>query len=322
MLLWANTHGGYVVGFVLLAAEMGGMFVDALTQRRFDRLWQAVRPLLITTLLCVLAALANPQGIRLLLFPFQTLSSGAQQNMIAEWASPDFHALDMLPFLALLLATWSVMALGRAETGGVEWLRLLGFTVMALRSGRYLGLCALVAAPLLLKGGQAAVARLLLNWGRRPSSVPPVRGIPVLNGLLLAGLFLAAAAKSVVPLQTRTIEAVHRQIYPIAATAYVQRNGITPTLFNDYAWGGYLIWSLYPQTRVFIDGRADPYGDDLIAAYHTAITARPGWQQILDEYAVRTALISPDSALASALDASEIWQEAYRDDVAVLYQRP
>jgi hypothetical protein len=322
MLLWANTHGGYIVGFVLLAAEIGGMSIDELARRRFNRLWPAIRPIAITTLLCVLAALANPQGVRLLLFPFQTLSSGAQQNMIAEWASPDFHATDMLPFLGLLLATWSLTALGSAETDGVDWLRLLGFTFMAMRSGRYIGLCALVAAPMLFRGGRATLARLLLNWGRRISSAPPSRGIPALNWILLAALLLAATAKLIPPLQTRTIETVHSQIYPIAATAYAQRHGIVPNLFNEYAWGGYLIWSLYPQTLVFIDGRADPYGDDLIAAYHATITARPGWQQILEKYDVRTALIPSNSALAAALGASPAWQQAYQDEQATLYQRP
>ena len=69
-----------------------------------------MRSLLLVALLCLVAAGINPQGIHLLLFPFRTLSS-VQQSAIAEWASPDFHARELWPFLGLLLATWAAMAL-------------------------------------------------------------------------------------------------------------------------------------------------------------------------------------------------------------------
>ena len=110
MVLWANSHGGYIVGFILLALQLGGVLAGILQRKTFATLWPSLRPLLVVTGISLVAALLNPQGIRLVLFPFQTLNSGAQQNLIAEWASPDFHALDMLPFLGLLIATWSVLA--------------------------------------------------------------------------------------------------------------------------------------------------------------------------------------------------------------------
>jgi hypothetical protein len=320
MLLWANSHGGYVVGFILLGTEIVGYTVGELWHRRLD-VWPRLYPLVVVTLLCVLAALFNPQGIRLLVFPFQTLGSYAQQELVSEWASPDFHAADMLPFLALLLATWSVLASSGRKVTGVEWLRLLGFTIMALRSGRYLGLCAVIAAPILFTHGQLAGTRLALNWGKRPSIIPPTRGFAAANWALLILILLAAGFKVVMPLNVQTIERVHKAFFPVDAVAYMRDHDLAPTLFNDYGWGGYLIWTMYPDTPVFIDGRADPYGDALMMSYRQIITAQPDWKEHLDKHQVHTALILADSPLASVMHASSEWQSVYQDQLAIIFVR-
>lgn len=319
MLAWANSHGGFIIGFVLLGAEIAGVLVDALWHRRFEGLWTNVRPLLVVTGLSALAALLNPQGIRLLVFPLQTLGSAAQQNMIAEWASPDFHATDMLPFLGLLLATWSALAWSKEPVQGIEWCRLLIFTAMALRSGRYIGLCAVIIAPILVRHGGLALARLGANWGRHPSAGTRTRGSPILNGVLLFLLFIAAGVKISLPLSAETLARVQSQIFPVRAVEVLRTQPEPLTLFNEYGWGGYLIWQLYPDIPVFIDGRADPYGDELIAAYHQVISARPGWAAILETYHVQGALIAPYSALASAMEESDEWTQTYGDSTATLF---
>ncbi|HUT21673.1 MAG TPA: hypothetical protein VM366_21170 [Anaerolineae bacterium] len=329
MLLWANSHGGAIVGFLLLGIEIAGLLLHALWYRAFSGLWERTRALLIAGLLCLVAATVNPQGPRLLLFPFQTLGSQAQQDMIAEWASPDFHALDLLPFLALLLATWSALAWSRAQVPAVEWLRLAAFTAMALRSGRYLGLCAIVAAPLLVRHGARAWQELGRHWERaaappRARHAAPLQafsGVPLLNWAILIGVLVAAAAKVALPLTPQTIAQVHEEAFPAAAVAYMREHGTPPTLFNEYAWGGYLLWELFPEVSVFIDGRADPYGDELIAAYRRTIMAQRGWDQVLDRYDVHTALIGADSSLASVMRVHAAWQEVYADRRASVFVR-
>jgi len=88
MLQWANSHGGAIDGFLPLGIEIAGLLLHALSYLAFPWLSEKTRPLLIVGLLCLVAATVNPQGPRLLLFPFQTLGSRAQQDMIAEGASP------------------------------------------------------------------------------------------------------------------------------------------------------------------------------------------------------------------------------------------
>jgi hypothetical protein len=318
MLLWANSHGGYIIGFVLIGMQILGAIVSAAWGRDFAGLWKCIRPLAIIATLCVLAALINPQGIRLILFPFQTLSSTAQQELIAEWASPDFHAADMLPFLALILATWSALAFS-GRTGGTEWVRLLGFTAMALRSGRYIGLCAIVAAPILFRHGAYLWSRERGSNGRASFPRRAARGVPLVNWVLLFAILSAAGLKIALPLNGQAIERVHRDIFPVDAVAYMRDHDLPPQILNDYGWGGYLMWELFPDVPVFIDGRADPYGDDLIRAYRQAVTAQRGWEAVLDTHSVHTALIGSNSALASVLRQSESWRIVYEDALAIIF---
>jgi hypothetical protein len=379
-LLWANSHGGYVVGLLLLLAEIAGQALDAATAASPCRdtearaghrdappttgeltdpatvaaaspcrdtearaghrdapptaIWAHARPLLLVALLCLLAALVNPQGIHLLLFPFRTLGSTAQQAMIAEWASPDFHARELWPFLGLLLAAWAALALSRRPVLGSDLLRALGFSAMALRSSRYIGLAAVILAPLLVRHGADVLARMgkkraRISPGTRAGSASAggaVRGWPAVNWGLLAVVLLGAGIKMAQPLNAQTIDRVHRQLFPVVAAEVLradalQERMLPPELLNEYGWGGYLIWANSPHTRVFIDGRADPYGEELIAAYRDIFSARPGWQEGLERYGVRTALLATGSALGAIMRESVEWREVYADEVAAIYVR-
>jgi hypothetical protein len=73
--------------------------------------------------------------------------------------------------------------------------------------------------------------------------------------------------------------------------------------------------------RVFIDGRADPYGDELIQAYQRVASVRPNWGETLEQYGVRTALLRADSALRRVMVESDNWREVYADEVATILVR-
>src|SRR5581483_10237525 len=80
--------------------------------------------------------------------------------------------------------------------------------------------------------------------------------------------------------------------YPAGAAAYIRsHHGADTRLWNDYNSGGFLIDRLYPEVRVFIDGRTDFYGDALLADYITMQDARPGWQELFDRYGIDVALV-------------------------------
>jgi len=109
--------------------------------------------------------------------------------------------------------------------------------------------------------------------------------------------------------------------YPVAAVDFLTARRLPAPIFNDYGWGGYLIKRLYPAYRVYIDGRADVYGDAFMTETMRTFEGHSGWREPLDRLAVHTILISPDTALASLLRSDGEWQRVYEDDQAVIFTK-
>ena len=82
-------------------------------------------------------------------------------------------------------------------------------------------------------------------------------------------------------------------------------------MFNTYEYGGYLIWRLWSQQKVFIDDRYDMYPTSLIYDYFDLTSAKPGWSKVLDRYGIEVIVWGKDSALASLLDSSDGWQRVH-----------
>jgi hypothetical protein len=109
--------------------------------------------------------------------------------------------------------------------------------------------------------------------------------------------------------------------YPAAGVQYLRESGLQGRLLNTFHWGGFVIWSFYPERRVFIDGRPDMYGDSFMDDYGKLQDAKPGWKEVLDRYHVEVALLDKDSRTATLLLASGDWQEVFRGDVEVVLVR-
>jgi hypothetical protein len=109
--------------------------------------------------------------------------------------------------------------------------------------------------------------------------------------------------------------------YPAAAVDFIANNNLPQPIFNEYIWGGYLIWRLYPNYRVSMDGRADVYGDDLIDEFLSVHDGEPKWRESLDRRGVRTVLVQPDVPLASLLRVDAGWQKVFEDQSSIIFVR-
>jgi superkiller protein 3 len=114
-------------------------------------------------------------------------------------------------------------------------------------------------------------------------------------------------------------------IYPEGAVKYVETNKPLGRMFNIYDWGGFLIWSLYPQYQVFMDGRGpDVYSPGFWAEYETVELAKDGWEKVLDEYEVNFILISTGNKLHNLimrLNETDSWRLAYWDFQSMVFLR-
>ena len=163
--------------------------------------------------------------------------------------------------------------------------------------------------------GHALVVLSALLDGRAREEMP--RRLTVVNWLLLSVALIAATTWTLAKLGGN--EAAIAGRYPVAAVDYLVETGFDSQKgYNSYNWGGYLIWRGLP---VFVDGRADVYGDDFLHYYRRTFDLTHRWQQPLDEYDVDYVLTEHFSPLSNLLTASERWQLAYDDALASVFIR-
>jgi hypothetical protein len=100
----------------------------------------------------------------------------------------------------------------------------------------------------------------------------------------------------------------------------LRHDGSPKIIFADDEWGDYLIYRLYPENRVFIDGRLDFYGSKFSQVCDDVMNVRYGWEKILEKYHVNTILLPPSTALAGTLKESRRWRAVYDDGVAIVFR--
>ena len=297
--LWANLHGAFVVGFVLIGTYWLGQLME---HRRLEAHGRHLLLVGVTALGGV--AILNPAGPGLISNSFGYLMSGPLIHLTQEYLSPDFHDYRMWPFLALLLLT--VATVGRH--GWTVRILVVMWAIFALFSARNVPLFALICGPF--------VAEALT---RNPGPGPDV-GLPRVSGLSA----LAPVALVVLALVYTTIRsdyfAFPSDRFPVEAMETVPRDELGH-VFNEFMWGGYLLYCCWPDTPVFIDGQTDFYGSELTLDYLTALNGAPGWDRVLERYAIDSVLIPPNRPLAQILMLDGDWEETYRDETAVVFMR-
>lgn len=311
MVLWVNMHGGYLLGLALVGMYLLGLLISRWLQQDTT----PIRPLVLAFVFSFLATLVTPHGPGFLLYPWATLASPTMQSYILEWLSPDFHLVQFQPYALLLLLTFVSMALSRRPADPIELLLLSVFGYASLRSARNIPLFAVVAGPILSRHLWAVAESR--GWANRLSPQATTnRVLSLLNWILLLAAATGAAVKISYTLGNN--QAAQSRLYPVAAVEYMEKEGLFGLIYNQYEWGGYLIWRLYPEQKVYIDGRADVYGDAYIEEYLDAYRMREDWQEPLQKYEVNILLIDRNSPLANHLQADPGWEQVYRDPLALI----
>jgi len=338
MLLWVNLHGGFLLGFVLLGAYLAGMGIEYLSEpeRRAESA-QVLRRFGLVTGLCAVASLGNPYGYRLHVHVYRYLSDRFLINHISEFLSPNFHSPAQQCFALLIMITIVVLASARKRVHAAQMLVILFAVYGGLFATRNLPVGALlltiIVAPVMSEtiaagADSTAVAgwiRGLCSWiGRFGSRMQRLesdfRGHVWLLAAFLAGLWACAHGGRLGPEQL--INAYFDpQRLPVEAVEVIGQRGIHDPIFSLDRWGGYLIYGLAPQTKVFVDDRHDFYGDAFIKDYMTVTQVQPGWDKVLEEERVNWVLMPAESPLANVLRLTHRWKVVHEDGTAALFQR-
>jgi hypothetical protein len=322
MVVWVNSHGGFLAGFLLWAAYLLGEGVRITIKG--GKLTGSHHSSMITLLgiggLMLVAVCINPAGPRMLAYPFATVEIGALKNFIQEWQSPNFHSLQAQPFAWLLFITLGAIGFARRRLALTDFLLVAGFAYMGLVAVRNVALFALVAPMVLTRHAEPLLLdlnRLLRKPGQAQERMP--RWEREVNWAIFGLIFIAALARIMLVFPQSVNENTFRQTLPVDAVSYLSNNHLPGRLFNTYNWGGYLMWKL-PAYPVFVDGRTDLYNDELIDEWLKTIRGEAGWADYLEHWQVNTILVEPTAALVVELEKAG-WRQLYKDQVAVVFSR-
>ena len=313
--VWANLHGGFMVGPTLIGLCVVGELLDRAFGSERSLSPGRITRLALAGVVSLGAMFATPFHYRAVLFPLGVLGDRLAQAFIIEWGSPPFQygqirLIEGLVLLTLLLLLWAPR-----RPRATDIVVLAAFLHFGLQAVRNIPLLLVILIPILTKAltdvvserGPGLVA--LTGWSRRQTAAA------VLAVAVPFATWWNYPPRGFPDFAPRVGVA---DIFPAGAVEFLKRARPPGPLFNDYGWGGYLIWRLYPEYRVSIDGRVAVYGPGRFADHLEVADVRPRWRQTLDRLGARLAVIPARSPLAVVLRASPDWEVLYEDRIAVV----
>jgi hypothetical protein len=112
-----------------------------------------------------------------------------------------------------------------------------------------------------------------------------------------------------------------KNFFPVQAVSWLENHPQQGHMFNEFDWGGYLLLRLWPSQQIFMDGHTHIYGEALTREYEQVVTLSKGWEDVLQKYDVRWAILRINTPLATRLSTSSNWKKAYQDTTAIIFVR-
>ena len=90
-------------------------------------------------------------------------------------------------------------------------------------------------------------------------------------------------------------------------------------MFDNDEFGDYIIYAEWPKYKVFVDGRSDMYGVDIMKEYLKVISIKPGWDEVIKKYNIKWMIHNANSVLSMFLMERDDWELIYADKVANIF---
>lgn len=328
LLVWANVHGGFLVGLGLFGVYGGvtlGESLLALVRGRSAPLdSRRMAALTAVCLAAVAAPLVNPYGVELYVYLAQTLDMHGE---ISEWEPVALFSGEFLRFKLLCAVTAAAAVLSwrwrdaRTDVAVLAW--MVGFlgvaALSAFRHQRHTVLFGVAAAPLVCVVAEQvrrrAIARFPMLVPRRPVLATALSGAVAIALFQLWG-FAATTARDGLTIRYGRID------YPLDAVEFLRTHGIRGNVAMPFEWGAYTISKLAPESRVFIDGRFEAvYPQRVIDDYFAFMHGSEGWQRLLDDYPTDVVVVQRWRNIHPRLFAHPDFAYVYSDPAALVFVR-
>jgi tetratricopeptide (TPR) repeat protein len=321
-ILWVNMHGSFLLGIFLVGAYALGRFVPLALRhhRNLKPVFQDSRlqGLMLLCLLLVMASFINPYTYRVFFMPIKTAVAEETLSFIDEWIPVDVRSLGLIAinyttwFRVLFLAGVISFLIRLDNLKKVEHVVIFAlFSYMAFKHVRFSVDFAIATTPLIINN--------LAHFKWRTHRWKWVFILP----LLMLIVFSANNVKMLIS-QKKLGLGVWTD-YPAMTVEFLRQHNVRGKIFNDYGQGGYLIWHLWPDIPVFIDGRAITiYDQDFFWLYSMMTLKKEVWEKGDERFGIDIALIRDVrergyASLAYWLDQDSNWMLVAFDDVSSLY---
>ena len=320
--LWGNVHGGFIWGALLLLATLAGETLNTLLENQPKLSYKEIGKLAGWSALALLAVSINPNGLAIWKLPFQQVEVSLA---IQEWLSPDFHQAYAHPMLWLLFLLIFGLAFAEKRMSFSDLFKGLGFAYLFFFAQRNLVAYTIIILPIVEKFLAPALENITAASGataflerfkkQTAETQLPAKATSMINATIVV-LFSALLMGYAYLISTP--ESIAKKV-PAQAVSWIKQHQPRGPIFNSYNWGGYLTWELreYP---VFIDGRADLYGNDLIREWTEISNGTEKGLSALESRQINLIFLEPYHALLEKLDPA-IWEKVYADSQIVIYQR-
>lgn len=321
--LWANLHGGFIMGIAAIGTYS---VVSGLQDAVAGRGWGRMTRLAAITCAAILATLATPYGFGTWLTVGHALRNPYTRIVITEWQPLLLAAVVHWQQHQLLISNYDI-GIVMIAAAGISWaltieavdLPLFAIAVVmaiaAFISTRNLPIAMIaIAAPL-----ARHLPRTLQSWfpGKEPAH-PPQRPawLRRTNQAILVALSIVIFVHS--GLFSRAL--VSPDPYPASACEFMKQHDLHGNILSSFEWGEYLIWNMAPGSKVFIDGRYDTvFPFDLIYKFALFNFGLKDGDTILREFPNDFVLIKPNSESRKLMDARADWKLIYADASSRLY---
>ena len=318
---WTNIHGGFIWGFLLLLATIAGKIFDLSNNSEIQKPSSLIKikQLSLWTLVSAASVAINPYGFSIWKLPFHTIDVSI--SVIQEWFSPNFHNIEMQPFLWMIFLFIIALSISTKRQNFVDIIKSLGFIYLGFISQRNIPLSSIVVAPLIIDSFSESWDYLINKKSNKFTRLfsPGKKDhhySGIINTIIIILLLIVAAGRVFQQTEKSTVESP----YPYSAINWIKDNHLTGNMFNSYNWGGFLIYNL-PSYPVFIDGRADLYGEAFIGEWWTIAEGKSKAIALLDSYKINFLILEPNWPIIDLLLSAGNWYQGYQDDISIVLIR-
>ncbi|OJX41382.1 MAG: hypothetical protein BGO78_01220 [Chloroflexi bacterium 44-23] len=323
--LWSNLHAGFSIGIAFIGLYFAGRILENIVFKSENQLSRGkIGSYAGLFFICILAVCINPNGLNIWKVQFDTVAITSLQMYIDEWASPNFHDLSQQPYLWTWLLFALLLAINERRLKLQKVLPILFFGALGFLSKRNFAPFAIVIFPsmseLCVSFYNSHIKDRIENMqDSRLTKLGQIQPKPIIQKILnlaVAAILLFIIAGKIIYLGDDTVmNAYENKLFPKQAISAISGHGIpSGNVLNSYGWGGYIHWKSN-DIKVFVDGRTDLFGDEIIDDWIEMVYAGANWRQLIEKYQIEWTFLEKNSPINQTL-LDNGWRIFYEDNLA------